>query len=67
MKIAIVIPARYQSKRLPGKPLIEIAGRSLLHRVWDIARAVKGISGVWIATDDMRIARQCRKFRCAGR
>lgn len=62
MKIAIVIPARYQSKRLPGKPLIEIAGRSLLHRVWDIARAVKGISGVWIATDDMRIARHAESF-----
>ena len=62
MKIAIVIPARYQSKRLPGKPLIEIAGRSLLRRVWDIARAVNGISGVWIATDDPRIAGHAESF-----
>jgi 3-deoxy-manno-octulosonate cytidylyltransferase (CMP-KDO synthetase) len=62
MKIAIVIPARYQSQRLPGKPLIEIAGRSLLRRVWDIASAVKGTSGVWIATDDERIAAHARGF-----
>ncbi|HEY1722705.1 MAG TPA: 3-deoxy-manno-octulosonate cytidylyltransferase [Magnetospirillaceae bacterium] len=62
MKIAIVIPARYQSKRLPGKPLIEIAGRSLLHRVWDIAKAVNGIAGVWIATDDPRIAVHAESF-----
>jgi 3-deoxy-manno-octulosonate cytidylyltransferase (CMP-KDO synthetase) len=62
MRIAIIIPARYQSKRLPGKPLIEIAGRSLLRRVWDIARAVRGTSGVWIATDDARIADHARGF-----
>lgn len=62
MKTAIVIPARFGSARLPGKPLIEIAGRSLLRRVWDIARAVTGTAGVWIATDDERIADHARGF-----
>lgn len=66
MKIAIVIPSRYQSKRLPGKPLIEIAGRTLLRRVWDIARAVRGTSGVWIATDDARIAAHAESFGAAA-
>ena len=62
MKTAIVIPARYASQRLPGKPLIEISGRSLLRRVWDIASAVKNTSGVWIATDDERIAAHAKRF-----
>jgi len=62
MTVAIVIPARYASQRLPGKPLIEIAGRSLLRRVWDIARAVTGTAGVWIATDDERIAAHAKGF-----
>jgi len=62
MKVAIVIPARHASQRLPGKPLIEIAGRSLLQRVWRIARAVERIAGVWIATDDERIASHARAF-----
>ncbi len=66
MKIAIVIPSRYQSKRLPGKPLIEIAGRTLLRRVWDIARAVRGTAGVWIATDDPRIAAHAQSFGAAA-
>lgn len=66
MRIAIIIPARYQSQRLPGKPLIEIAGRTLLRRVWDIARAVRGTTGVWIATDDERIATHARGFGAAA-
>jgi 3-deoxy-manno-octulosonate cytidylyltransferase (CMP-KDO synthetase) len=62
MNLAIVIPARHASQRLPGKPLIEIAGRSLLRRAWEIARAVERTSGVWIATDDERIASHARGF-----
>lgn len=55
----IVIPARHGSVRLPGKPLIPIAGRSLLSRVVDIARRAAALSGrtdVLVATDDDRIA-----------
>ena len=62
MKIAIVIPARYGSKRLPGKPMAAIAGVSLLERVWRIASAVKGVSGVYVATDDQRVADHALSF-----
>ena len=58
----IVIPARYGSTRLPGKPLLKIAGRMLIERVWNIARQVKGIDGVYIATDDARIAEAAKSF-----
>lgn len=40
MKSLIVIPARYGSKRFPGKPLAELAGKAILQRVWDIAASV---------------------------
>jgi 3-deoxy-manno-octulosonate cytidylyltransferase (CMP-KDO synthetase) len=55
----IVIPARYASQRLPGKPLEKIAGRSLLERVVAIARTAAILAGdckVVVATDDRRIA-----------
>jgi 3-deoxy-manno-octulosonate cytidylyltransferase (CMP-KDO synthetase) len=63
--IAIVIPARYGSKRLPGKPMALIAGRSLLHRVWAIARSVTGASAVYVATDDDRVADHAAGFGAA--
>jgi 3-deoxy-manno-octulosonate cytidylyltransferase (CMP-KDO synthetase) len=56
MKIAIVIPARYGSRRYPGKPMAPIRGKSLLGRVWSIARAVTGVEQVYVATDDVRVA-----------
>ncbi len=62
MNIAIVIPSRYGSKRFPGKPLADIRGRSLLQRVWSIAKKVTGVSGVYVATDDARIADHARSF-----
>ncbi len=62
MDIAIVIPARYGSKRFPGKPMAPIRGASLLRRVWLIARAVGGVSRVYVATDDERVAGHARSF-----
>jgi len=62
MKIAIVIPARFGSKRLPGKPMVKVAGVSLLERVWRIAKAVNGASGVFVATDDARVAEHAAGF-----
>ncbi|HIJ61842.1 MAG TPA: 3-deoxy-manno-octulosonate cytidylyltransferase [Rhodospirillaceae bacterium] len=62
MDIAIVIPARYQSRRLPGKPMVAVAGRSLLERVYAIAGAVTGVSRVYIATDDQRIVDHAAGF-----
>jgi 3-deoxy-manno-octulosonate cytidylyltransferase (CMP-KDO synthetase) len=56
MSVAIVIPARYGSSRLKGKPMIEIAGVSLLERVWRIARASRGVTRVVVATEDERVA-----------
>ena len=58
-KDLIVIPARYGSTRLPGKPLLKIAGRTLLERVTAIARVAAREAGgcaVVVATDDARVA-----------
>jgi 3-deoxy-manno-octulosonate cytidylyltransferase (CMP-KDO synthetase) len=55
MSFRIVIPARYASTRLPGKPLAEIAGRPMVVRVADAA-LLSGASGVWVATDDERVS-----------
>jgi 3-deoxy-manno-octulosonate cytidylyltransferase (CMP-KDO synthetase) len=54
-----IIPARYASTRLPGKPLLDIAGKPMVVRVAHCARA-SGASRVVIATDDARIARAAR-------
>jgi 3-deoxy-manno-octulosonate cytidylyltransferase (CMP-KDO synthetase) len=56
-----VIPARYGSTRLPGKPLMEIAGKPMIQWVYGRA-AQSGASEVIVATDDERIAAACRKF-----
>jgi 3-deoxy-manno-octulosonate cytidylyltransferase (CMP-KDO synthetase) len=53
-----VIPARYASTRLPGKPLLDIAGKPMVVRVAERARA-SGATSVLVATDDERIARAC--------
>lgn len=60
----IVIPARYASSRLPGKPLADVAGRTLLERVYLCARA-SGARSVTIATDDERIRRAAQTFGAA--
>jgi 3-deoxy-manno-octulosonate cytidylyltransferase (CMP-KDO synthetase) len=62
MSTVIVIPARFGSTRLPGKPLALIAGKSLLYRTWCIAKAVQRVDKVYIATDDQRIADHAASF-----
>lgn len=62
MSNIIVIPARYGSSRLPGKPLALISGKSLLQRTWAIAKAVRHVDEVYIATDDSRIKEHAEKF-----
>lgn len=62
MKTAIIIPARYASTRLPGKPLVMIRGQTMLQRVVNLAQAAAtGLDNVFIyvATDDDRIAAHC--------
>ena len=56
----IVIPARFASSRLPGKPLLEIHGHPMILRVVDQARKVEGFDDLCVATDDERIAAVCR-------
>jgi 3-deoxy-manno-octulosonate cytidylyltransferase (CMP-KDO synthetase) len=57
----VVIPARYASTRLPGKPLLSLAGRPMLQWVYELCCAAQG-EEVWIATDDERIAECARRF-----
>ena len=56
----VVIPARYASTRLPGKPLADIAGQPMIVRVAAAARRARA-DGVWVATDDERIAAAVRQ------
>lgn len=66
MEIWIVIPARYQSSRFPGKPLAVLTGRdgskTLVQRTWETGTAVPGVARVMVATDDNRIADHVRGF-----
>ena len=60
--IVAVIPARYHSTRFPGKPLADIAGRSMIEHVYTRATAVPGVGAVVVATDDERIAQAVKQF-----
>lgn len=65
MQTAIIIPARYASTRLPGKPLALISGQTMLQRVVHIAHAAaKGLDKVTVivATDDERILKHCAEM-----
>jgi len=54
--VVVIIPARYGSTRFPGKVLVEIAGVPMIVRVYESACAIPGVDGVFVATDDSRIA-----------
>jgi 3-deoxy-manno-octulosonate cytidylyltransferase (CMP-KDO synthetase) len=62
MKTAIVIPARYASTRLPGKPLLRQTGKYLVQHVYERACLARRASQVIIATDDSRIAAAVKSF-----
>ena len=55
MKIVAIIPARYGSKRFPGKPLARIAGKPMIQRVYEQASKTSKLDDVYVATDDKRI------------
>lgn len=55
MNVLCVIPARYASTRLPGKPLKDIAGKPMVCRVYDRAAQAEKVSNTLVATDDVRI------------
>jgi 3-deoxy-manno-octulosonate cytidylyltransferase (CMP-KDO synthetase) len=55
MRQVVIIPARYGSSRLPGKALAEILGKPLIQWVYEQARQVPDLDGLYVATDDERI------------
>ncbi len=67
MKTIIIIPARYESSRYPGKPLVELrqadgSYKSLIRMSWEAARQVRGVAEVYVATDDARIQQAAEEF-----
>lgn len=61
-KTAIIIPARYNSKRLNGKPLIKVCDKPIIQWVWERAKSVKGTDAVIIATDNQEIFDVAKSF-----
>ncbi len=61
-RILAVIPARYASSRLPGKPLVEIDGRPMVQWVYEAAGRVPSVERVVVATDDERVAKAVEGF-----
>jgi len=61
-KTAIIIPARWASSRLPGKPLLDLGGKPLVRHVWERCKKVREADRIIIATDDMRIAEAAFEF-----
>src|SRR5260370_13543209 len=56
-KVIVVIPARYGSTRLPGKPLVLLAGKPMIQRVYERAKLATRVNRVLVATDDERIVK----------
>lgn len=61
-RIIGIIPARYASTRFPGKPLVDIQGKSMIRRVYEQAEKCAFLSDVIVATDDTRIQQAVRAF-----
>jgi 3-deoxy-manno-octulosonate cytidylyltransferase (CMP-KDO synthetase) len=61
-KVVVVIPARYGSTRLPGKPLVSLVGKTMIQRVHDRAKLAQCVNRVIVATDDDRIVKAVLEF-----
>jgi 3-deoxy-manno-octulosonate cytidylyltransferase (CMP-KDO synthetase) len=61
-KVVVVIPARYGSTRLPGKPLVSIAGKPMIQHVFERAKLAQCVNQVIVATDDERIVKAVEAF-----
>lgn len=61
-EVVIVIPARYGSTRLPGKPLILLSGKTMIQRVYERAKLAERATRVIVATDDERIVKAVEEF-----
>ena len=55
MKVIGIIPSRYGSTRFPGKPLVDILGKSMIQRVYEQSKKCASLTDVIVATDDSRI------------
>ncbi len=62
MKITGIIPARFGSTRLPGKPLMDLCGKTVLQRVYEHCRLAEKLDDVIIACDDKRVMDEVRRF-----
>jgi len=62
MNILGVIPSRYGSTRFPGKPLIDIDGKTMIQRVYEQAKKSTSLNRVVVATDDERIFNEVKRF-----
>lgn len=62
MKAVAIIPARFAATRLPGKVLLDLAGKPMIQHVYERTRAAHGIADVIVATDDERIAQAVHAF-----
>ena len=67
MRNVILIPARFQSSRYPGKPLVELKGaggaaKPLIQRSYEAAKRIANVDDVFVVTDDDRIADACARF-----
>jgi len=64
MSACIIIPARYESSRFPGKPLAEINGKSMICWVIDACRGAVADTDIMVATDDERIGKLTSEYGC---
>ena len=62
LRILGVIPARYDSSRFPGKPLIDLKGKTMIQRVYEGVKKSTKLSEVVVATDDVRIEAEVKRF-----
>jgi 3-deoxy-manno-octulosonate cytidylyltransferase (CMP-KDO synthetase) len=61
-QVVVVIPSRYAATRLPGKPLVNLAGKPMVQRVYEQAKLAHTVHRVLVATDDQRIVEAVQSF-----